>query len=74
MSHEDTSKAFLEQVVETFQTHLECTSLADAHLLGQRSHHLCSLRLLARLSDRIDEKLYRRFLKDDGGVRGLRLS
>ncbi len=74
MSHEDTSKAFLEQVVQTFQTHLECTSLADAHLLGQRSHHFCSLRLLARLSDRIDEKLYRRFLKDDGGVRGLRLS
>lgn len=74
MSHEDTSKAFLEQVGQTFQTHLECTSLADAHLLGQRSHHFCSLRLLARLSDRIDEKLYRRFLEDDGGVRGLRLS
>ena len=74
MSHEDTSKTFLEQVVETLQAHLECTPLADAHFLGQRSHHFCSLRLLARLSDRIDEKLYRRFLEDYGGVRGLRLS
>lgn len=74
MCHEDSGEALLEQVVETLQAPLECASLAGAHLFGQRGHHFCSLRFLAGLSDRIDEKLYRRFLKDDGGVRGLRLS
>jgi len=74
VGHEHRRVALLEQVVHSQQALLEALALRAPHHLRQLPHRLARLRFLAGLFDRFDEKLQRRFLQDDGEVRGLRLS
>jgi hypothetical protein len=73
VGHEDRGVPLLEEVVDAQEALLEGFSLCAAHHVAQLRHRLAGLRLLAGLLDGLDEKLQRRFLQDDGEVRGLRL-
>lgn len=74
MHHENGCVSLLEEMVDPKQALLELRSLGLSHSISQLLHGLFCLRLLGSIFDGVDEKLYRRFLEDDGEVRGLRLS
>lgn len=74
MSHEYGCVSLLEEMVDAEQALFELSPLGLSHGVGQLQHGLFCLSLLGSIFDVVDEKLQRRFLEDDGEVRGLRLS
>ena len=74
MSHEYGCVSLLEEMVDAEQTLFKLCSLGLSHGVGQLQHGLFCFSLLSSIFDVVDEKLQRRFLDDDGEVRGLRLS
>ncbi len=74
VGHEHSSVTLLEEPTHALKAFLELLPLCHSHLLCQLMHRLGSFRFVSSNFDGLEEKLQRRFLQDDGGVRGLRLS
>jgi len=74
IDHENRCIPLFEEVVHALKALLELLTLCLTHHFGKLSHSLGGLDLVGCEFDVLDEKLQRRFLQNDGGVRSLRLS
>jgi len=74
IDHENRCVTLFEEVIDTLEALLELLTLCLTHHVGQLSHSLGGLDLVGREFDVLDEKLQRRFLQNNWGVRSLRLS
>ena len=73
VGHEDRGVALSEEEGQALEAAFELFLLGLAHVLCQLLHELAGFGLVLGAGDCRDEKLQRRFLEDDGGVRSLRL-
>lgn len=72
--HEGGCVTFSQEMIDAEETFFEMFVFGQSHGLGQLAHGIGGFRFVGSCFDGFDEKLQRRFLEDDGGVRSLRLS
>jgi hypothetical protein len=74
IGHENGSVTLFKEMVQSQQALLELLTFSNTHVLGQLLHGLGCFGLVSREFEGFNEKLERRFLQYDRGVRSLRLS
>lgn len=74
IGHENRCITFFEKIINSKETLLKLLFFCVSHDFSKLVHCFGCICLVSSIFNRLNEKLQRRFLEDDGGVRGLRLS
>lgn len=69
VGHEDWSIALFKEETESLKTEFKSESLCRTHVVCKLLHSFSSFGFVATEFEWLNEKLQRRFLKDNGGVR-----